>query len=327
MMPVAHRLLHAAVALSATLAIASARAESGRLRVLTSFLPVHSLTVAVAGNRAEVSNWLPTGVDPHDFQFSPRDIRRLAEADLLVVGGLGLENWTTDQLRRLSGNSRLRLAEAAAGLPAVALIHDAAGTRSHDHDHDHDHAPDHRHEEGHAHGNDGGPNPHFWLDPLLMAHAVTNVVQALQALDPEGRAIYEANAAVYLAGLNQLHQDFEAGLRPLQGIPFLTFHNAFPYLARRYGLKLAGVVESTAAEEPSARELADLARLVRQEGVKVLFTDGPPTRLASRLAKDLGLRLARLETLETGDLKPGAYEAGMRRNLRALTTALRPVEP
>lgn len=273
-------------------------------RVLTSFLPVHSLATAIAGDRARVENWLPTGVDPHDFQFSPRDLRRLAGADLLIVGGLGLEGWKEDRLREASGNAGLRLVEAAAGLPADALIQDPCG---------HDHGDD-----PHAHP----PNPHFWLDPILAAHAATNIARALAAADPGGAAAYRANTDALVLRLHALDREFSAALEGARNRAFFTVHNAFPYLARRYQLRLAGVVQTGATEEPSARELAELSRVAREAGVKVLFNDGTVDRLTRRLAADLRLEIVHLETLETGPLRPGAYEDGMRRNLRALANAL-----
>lgn len=280
-------------------------------RILTSFLPVHSLTVGVAGDRARVENWLPTGVDPHDFQFSPRDLRRLADADLLIVAGLGLEGWKEERLRESAGNPRLRVIEAAAGLPPDALIEDPCG---------HDHGPESA--AGGAAGPHHPPNPHFWLDPILAAHAVTNIARALEALDPAGASIYRANAALQVARLHALDREFAGALAGHRDIAFFTVHNAFPYLARRYHLRLAGVVQTTGNEEPSARELADLARTARDQGVRVLFNDGSPSRLTRRLAADLKIPVAALETLEIGDLRPEAYEAGMRRNLRALESAL-----
>jgi zinc transport system substrate-binding protein len=273
-------------------------------RVLTSFLPVHSLATTVAGDRARVENWLPAGVDPHDFQFSPRDLRRLADADLLIVGGLGLEGWKEDRLREASGNATLRLVEAAAGLPAEALVQDPCG---------HDHGDD-----PHAHP----PNPHFWLDPILAAHAATNIARALAVADPGGAAAYQANAGALVRRLHTLDRDFAAALTGARDRAFFTVHNAFPYLARRYQLRLAGVVQAGANEEPSARELAELSRVAREAGVKVLFNDGTVGRLTRRLAADLRLEIVNLETLETGALRPDAYEEGMRRNLRALANAL-----
>ncbi|MBL9137279.1 MAG: zinc ABC transporter substrate-binding protein [Verrucomicrobiales bacterium] len=287
---------------------AAASANSPPL-VLTSFLPIHSVATAVAGDRLRIENWLPTGVDPHDFQFSPRDLRRLRQSAALLVAGMGLEGWTQAHLQSASGNPALRVIEVSTGFPAEVLIHEDGGVG-------------HRHASGAVHHDDGGINPHFWLDPVLMMHVATNVARALTGIDPSGEAEFQRNAASLVQRLTLLHQDFDSALKSHRSTAFLTYHNAFPYLAARYGLRLVGVVESTAAEEPSARELSTLSQTVRRENARVLFVDSEPTRLARRLASDLKVRIVRLETLETGELVPGAYEAGMRRNLEALRSAL-----
>ncbi len=298
---------------------APAPAPAGPPRVLTSFLPVFSLTRQIAGQRASVENWLPQGVDPHEFQFQPRDLRRLRDADLLIVAGLGLEPWKESQLRTASGNPRLRILEALPKLPPGFEIpaggrgatHNHAGEADHDHDHDHDH----------DRTQERGPNPHYWLDPVLTTFAVTNLTEALIAADPAGRETYQSNARAAVERLAALHREFATALAPHRQAAFVSYHDAFPYLAKRYELRRVGVVESNAAEEPSAREIAELAATVRREKARVLFVDGRPSRLARRLAADLGLEIAILETLETGPLETGAYEAGMRRNLKSLLDA------
>jgi zinc transport system substrate-binding protein len=279
-------------------------------RVLTSFLPIHSVATAIAGDRVRVENWLPSGVDPHDFQFSPKDLRRLRQSSALLIAGMGLESWTQPQLQKASGNSALRVLEVSSGFPPEVLIHEDGGVG-------------HRHGAGEVHqGEDGGINPHFWLDPVLMMRVATNVARALIAIDPAGAPQFEENTRTLVARLSSLHRDFETALTTHRSAAFLTYHNAFPYLAARYGLRLVGVVEATGTDEPSARELSRLSQMVRRENARVLFVDNEPTRLAKRLSADLGVRLVRLETLEIGELVPGAYEAGMRRNLEALRTAL-----
>ncbi|MGE3311478.1 MAG: metal ABC transporter substrate-binding protein [Limisphaerales bacterium] len=303
--------------------VAAAASSTPEPVVLTSFLPVHSLALDIAGSAGKVENWLPQGVDPHDFQFSPRDLRRLRSASLLVIGGLGLEGWSPSKLRDLAGNPSLRIVEATTGLPQAALIPDTNphghSHEGHDQEHDHDHVHDHDDDPAKA----DAPNPHFWLDPLLMAHAATNVATALQELNPSRREEYARNAAAAVESLHALHRDYTRALANATNA-FITYHGAFPYLARRYNLRLVGVVESGPADQPSARRLSELGRVVRAENARVLFIDGEPTRLARRLAADLGLQIYALETLETGRLRPGAYEQGMRRNLEVLKKALSP---
>ncbi len=286
---------------------ASPSAFSGP-NVLTSFLPLYSITAGIAGDRAHVENWIAPGVDPHDFQYRPRDLHRLSAARLLVVAGLGLEGWNLDRLREMSDNHDLRIVEAAAGLPKDLLLYAGSEFPS---------------EPAAGPGVPGTkPNPHFWLDPLLLARSVTNVMHALIAIDPGGGPEYTRNAAACVDRLNRLDRELASGLAPFRAYPFITYHDAFPYFARRYGLRLVGVVEAAAEEQPSARRLIDLTRVVHRDQVRVLFTGVNPPRMARQLAADLHLRVAILETLEVGPLEAGAYEAGMRRNLKTFQSTL-----
>lgn len=299
----------------------AAEASPKRLRLLTSFLPVHSIASTIAGDRAEVENWLPRGVDPHEFQFAPRDLKRLANADILFVLGLGLEGWSEAHLRSISGNPALRVVELARGIPPQQLLtEEGAHEHAAEPDHDHDHGTDHPPKEGV--GNRAQPNPHIWLDPLLMLGMVQSLSNSLVQSDPAQAGYYSARAAGLARRLEDLHLKYDSTLGPARSTAFITLHNAFPYLARRYQLRLVGVVETTAAEEPSAQELAELTRTVRKEQARVIFTDGRPSRMAARLAKDLRLVPAALETLETGDFGAEAYEAGMLRNLEVLRRTL-----
>lgn len=314
-------LLLFALLLPAQAGTSTPAAEPRSPRVLTSFLPVFSITRGIAGDRAHVENWLPPGIDPHEFQFQPRDLRRLRQADLLVIAGLGLEGWREPQLRSAADHPALRVIEAAEGLPQEARIIGPSASHGHEEKSAEHSAQSPATDTAHT----GGINPHFWQDPMLMTHAVTNILNALIAIDPASREIYQGNARATVAELAALDHEFRTALEPVRNTAFITYHPAFPYLARRYGLKLVGVVEETAAEEPSPRELAELAATVRREKARVLFIDGQPTRLARRLASDLGLVTARLETLETGVLSTDAYVAGMRRNLATLQRSLSPV--
>jgi ABC-type Zn uptake system ZnuABC Zn-binding protein ZnuA len=303
--------------LAGLLAAAAGRlpaAEPARLRVLTTVPPIHAAAASVAGGLADVEPWLPAGGDPHDFQFTARDLRRLRDADLLVVNGLGLESWLQRALARAGATERLRVVEAAAGLPAPALIRSACADDGHDH--------------GDGHGHEHPVNPHIWPDPVLMMTVATNLVQAFAAADPANRAGYERNGAAFVARLHALDGEFRARLAPVRDRPFLSHHDAHPYLVRRYHLRQLGVIEQGAGVEPSARHLAALAATARAEGVRVLFIEpGPPRRLAARFAQDAGLRLAVLDPLESGAATADGYEAAMRRNLDALVAALQAPAP
>lgn len=272
-------------------------------QVLTTFLPIHSWTLQVAGEYARVENLLPGPVSPHEFHFTPKDLKRIQEADLLIVNGLGMEPWVEGVLRSLGEGNAPKVVEASQGLQAEHLIR---GMHGH-------HAVEPLDEgvPGHDHR---GVNPHTWLDPWLAAHGVTNILRALQETDPKHSAGYQQNAGRYIQRLQQLDRDLESALQEVRNQPFVTYHNAFPYLVRRYDLRLVGVVETQPSMNPSPRELMRLIKGIREEKVQVLFTEPQSNeRLARRLAEDMNLKLAELPTLETGKLGREAYEEGMRR--------------
>lgn len=292
-------------------------AEPRRAKVLTSFLPAYAFAANVAGETAEVESLLPPGVGPHDYQFKPRDLQRINAADLLIVNGLELEPWLKRLRASLGSRPKPVIIELSAGLgkdviqdePDAILAFEA--NPGHDHDHDHDHAH-------------GSVNPHFWLDPRLALRAVTNILQGLQQADPGNAARYASNTVAYVTRLQTLDADLERSIRDLKHRNIVTFHNAFPYFARRYGLKLAGVVEAVPDVSPSPKYLARLGQAIRERNVKAIFTEPQfSQRLAERLSKDLRVPVAELDTLETGQPRATAYEEGMRRNLRVLEQHLR----
>ncbi len=315
-----HRWFIALLALFGFASGVASGAEVIRLRVLTSIPPLYCWTANVAGPLATVENLLPADVSPHDYQFRPRDLKRIGAADVIVLNGLGLEDWFARAIRADSKDAKKKVVRIADGLPEAVLVRHlptievGAGkgtTSAHDHTHDHDDAG-------------GQANPHLWLDPQIARHGVSNILHALQTADPANAAGYAINATAYLAKLDVLDAEIRAETTTIRGRPVVTFHDAFPYFCRRYGLDLVGIIEEVPGTDPSPRYLAALLKVVRAKGVKVLFTEPSSNpRLAKRLADDLGIAVAELDVLETGALTPTSYEDGMRRNLAVLRQALR----
>ena len=284
----------------------AADAADSRPRVVTSFFPLYCWAVHVAGTNAVVENLLPPRAEPHDYAFTIGDARKLATADLIVVNGLGLEGWLPKFLKG-SPDSRTRVVKISDGLKAQLI----AG----EHPHGHDHA-DHNESE-HA-------NPHLWLDPQLAAHGVSNILVALQHADPTHAATYAGNAHAYLATLQKLDADIRQALAGATNRALVTYHDAFPYFARRYGLEIAGLVELIPEVNPTAKHLARLDRTLRERGLKIIYVPiGGATPVARRIARDLRVTLAELDTLESGPLIPSAYEERMRANAAVLEKNLK----
>jgi ABC-type Zn uptake system ZnuABC Zn-binding protein ZnuA len=289
----------------------SSSAETPRLKIVTSFVPVYCFAANVAGDLAVVENLLPSSVDPHDYQLAPRDLAKLSKADVVIVNGLSLEGWLNKAIASAGGAHFPTVVQLADGLSASELIYDAD-------------APWARHEEFHPAAEKRFANPHIWLNPQLAEHAVTNICRALQNADPPNAAGYARNAAAYIARLQKLDAEIRAATASFTHRDIVTDHNAFPYFARRYGLNLVGLVEEVDEVPPSPRYLTQLEQTMRAKHIQVLFTSPPiPPREAGQIAADLGITVATLNTIEVGPLRPTTYEDEMRQNLKTLGKYLR----
>jgi len=283
-------------------------AESPGLKIVTSVLPARCLAANIAGSLAEVDSIVPAGSDPHDFAFSHKDLKRLNDADLIILVGLELEGWLTKPLK--AGGPALASKIIYLGEPlgpslirgSTPLIHSSSESHSHD----------------------SGLNPHFWLDPVLMQQAVTNLTQVLIRKQPANREVFLRNSSAYLEKLALLDADLRKMLLPVKKIPFITLHDAFPYFARRYDLQLAGVVEELPDVKPSPKYLGDLYKVVRKFQVRAIFREPHmSSRLVEQIAADLKLKVGSLDPLESGDFAVDAYENGMRKNAETLFRVLK----
>lgn len=271
----------------------------GKLRVLTSFLPLQSHTAAIVGDLASVEQLLTKDAGPHDFQFSPADVRKLAEADLFIVNGLGLEQWL-DDLTSKAASSKLVVVDCSAGIklePNPPEIHASAT-----------HSP--------------GGNPHIWLDPVLAKTQTSTILAALQKADPSHSAAYAVNADAYLKQLDALHAEFKAILDPLPNKNLVTFHDAFPYLASRYGLNYVGCVSEFPEKDPPPQQLAALIEAIRASKAGVIFAEsGYAPGLLTEIARQTGTRVSQLDTLEIGEGSADEYLKRMQSNLASLQAA------
>lgn len=284
------------------------------LRVITTFIPITNFTQAVAGDRAQVTQLLPTNVGPHDYQAKPEDVQKIAKANVLIENGLGMEEFLGDLVKN-AGNPNLKVIDASQGVPILSN----EAMESHD-DKDHD-KEEHSTKAGHEHGEF---NPHIYLDPKRAMQQVENIRDGLIAADPAGKETYTANAAAYLEKLKQLDAEFTQSLTPFAGKTFVTYHDFAPYFAQSYNLKadfLVGIPEENASPE----DVKQVMNAAKQSNLKTLLTEPQAARNPfSALAKDLNVQIGTFDPLETGganSLQPDYYLETMRQNVKNLETA------
>ena len=294
----------------ATLAVAMAQSpapKAEKLNIVTSFLPVQSHTLAIAGDHANVKQLLAKDTGPHDFQLTPADVKKLSDADLLIINGAGIEEWLGELIKK-SGNKNLVVVDTSNGIKLVESPEEIEIGHSHSHAHDHDHGD--------------GANPHIWLDPVIAKKQAVNIVAALQKADPSNASAYAQNGKVYEAKLSALDSDYRSTLAPLPNKNLVTFHDAFPYLAARYKLNYVGAISEFPEKDPTPKQLAALVDKIRSLKVGVLFAEnGYAPGLLKKIASETGAKVSELDTLEVGQGTPTAYLDRMGANLESLRKA------
>ncbi len=244
------------------------KAAGGQVRVVTSLELFADFIRHVGGDRVQVTALIPGNADPHTYEPAPSQVAKVTKADLVIINGLGLEK-TLSGLIENNVPGGVSIIEMADGLPVLA---------------------------GDPNEGETG-NPHLWLNVQYAMRYVEKIRDALVEVDPEGAAIYQANAATYLEELDALDKETAAAIEsiPPERRKLVTFHDAFPYFAERYGLEIVGVVVESPGREPSARELANLTDKIRSQQVPTVFDE--PEYNASMLemaAKEAGVEMKTL---------------------------------
>jgi manganese/iron transport system substrate-binding protein len=265
----------------------------------------------IAGEQLVVETLMPSGVDPHSYQPTPRDVARIAESDLLILNQTGLEGALDDVILNAGGD--FILVEAAAGLAARQPDDEETGLVGHDDEHSDE------------------IDPHFWLNPVNVITYVENITAALSKVDPDGASEYERNAAAYIEELKQLDSwiSTEVEKIPEDRRLLVTNHESLGYFADRYGFRVVGAIipSVTTGASPSAQDLVALTRLIQETGSPAIFLEtGTNSHLAEQLAIETGIKIApRLYSHSTneGNGPASTYVDMMRYNTTVIVEALR----
>ena len=262
--------------------------DSGRLEVVATTTVLADLVAQVGGESVSVTSLVPKGGEVHTFDPSPGDVGRVAAADLVVVNGLGLDDWAVG-LARDSGTGA-RVLTVADSIPAEQYIVDEETSR---------------------------PNPHLWLDPSLAAGYARAIGQAIGTPD---------RAETYVQELTALQAEARAriGALPADARRIVSFHDALPYFARAFDLEIVGVVVDAPGQDPSAGEIADLIGAIKASGVKAIFSEAQfPHDLADTVAEETGATVvADLYTDTLGDPPVDTYGGMIRWDVDRIVEAL-----
>lgn len=272
--------------------------------VVASFFPLYDFARAIGGTNVEVRCLVPPGGDPHNAEANPSAGKSVAQADLVLLLGLGMDGWV-EKLAAAEGKTHL--STMTAGMPLRRMGQSALAEFSKD-------APP---------ANE--IDPHVWLDPVLAQTLAQRITDELVKLAPDHRSEIEERGKAYLAELQKMDQDYADACAKFPNRRVVTFHGAFGYLFNRYNLEMAGVIEQFPGNEPSADYLRRLVDLLRELKIKVIFAEPQlPDRAAQTIAMEIGGRVERIDPCESilTDAPQATYLERQQKNLTTLRTVL-----
>jgi zinc/manganese transport system substrate-binding protein len=292
-----------AFSLGLTLATTSALAAEPP-KIVASFSVLGDIVHQIAGDKAQVTTLVGPDGDAHTFEPTPADARKLAQADLVVVNGLGLESW----MDRLLASAEYKgpIAIASEGIKTRTMVEEQANNT----------APE------------SVTDPHAWQDLRNGQIYVRNVAAALAKVDPANAAVYEANAKRYSAELATLDQEVreQIGAVPEGKRRVITSHDAFGYFGAAYGVEFLAPEGLSTEAEPTAGDLARLITQMKAEHIRALFVENiTDPRLVETISRETGAPMGGAlfsDALSPADGPAPTYTAMFRNNVPKLVAGM-----
>jgi len=261
--------------------------------------PYFSYVKAVVGDKATVLPLLDEGFNAHNYQPQPNDMRRLRQMDVIVVNGIGHDDFALKVIAA-AGQSDLVVIEANKDVPLLPAIGQSVGN--------------------------GAVNPHTFVGLSTTIQKVYTIAGEMGKIDPDNARFYRANARQYAAKFRQMkHQAMMAlGDLDTSGMKVATTHNAYGYLLQEFGVDVATVIEPAHGVEPSASQLQETIEKIRQSGIDILFYElNMPNRYVDTIEQATGVQLYRFSHMTHGPYRATMVEQETEENLATLVEAMK----
>ena len=250
---------------------------------IASFFPLYEFTKEIGREKVDVTLLVPSGVEPHDWEPTIKDLQLMQQADVIIINGIGFENWI-DNIGSI--NSDVKVVDTSIGISILES------------------------------------DPHIWLNPVMAQKQVENIVDSLSKVDPLNEKYYKQNGISYIKKLEELDNKISYELSSCKK-DFIAFHDAFSYFANQYDLNQHTVLKSNEPhEEPTSKSLENIINLARDLDSNVIFTEEAVDKRTSQvIANEIGGKVLTLSPLEVGDSQTD-YIKKMEENLLHLKEAL-----
>jgi zinc transport system substrate-binding protein len=275
------------------------RADDGqRLQVGVTLHPYYSFAANIVGDRADVVPLIGAGLNPHGYVPRADDMKRISGMDVLIVNGIGHDEWAFEIIQAAGADESLPLIYANDGVALIPVAGDA----------------------------DKVVNPHTFISTTASIQQVYTIATALGKLDPSNATYYRDNARAYARRIRQMKAGFMGQIDSADYVNFrcATMDGAYGYLMQEFGLQVTAVIEPRHGVQPTARQMADTIDQIKASGVNVMFAEKYfASKLSETIREATGVELYSFSHITGGEYTAGKYEEEMRANLDTLATAIR----
>ncbi|MES2626656.1 MAG: zinc ABC transporter substrate-binding protein [Pseudomonadota bacterium] len=294
-----------AVTLASSLLLAAPAPASfkngDRMTVGITLHPYYSFVANIVGDKADIVPLIGAGYNPHNYNPLPDDMKRAQSLDVLVVNGIGHDQWAFE-IMEASGGTKVPYIYAN---NAVSLIPVAGAA-------------------------DTSVNAHTFISTITAIQQVYEIARQLGVYDPANAEEYLQNSRAYAARLRKLKAEYSLQISKLDASNFraATMHGAYGYLMQEFGLQISAVIEPRHGVEPTARQLAQTIDEIKAAGVNVLFAEKFfAGKLADTIQKETGVKMFSFSHISDGEFSPELFENEMRYNLESLKAAIESTIP
>lgn len=284
------------------------KSSEDKIKIYTSIYHLYDFTKKVGGDKVEVTNLVPAGTEPHEWEISTNDIVNLEKADMLVYNGAGIENWTDKVINTLE-NKDIVYVKTSEKLNIHSISEDSQSYEDDGHD-------------------DGSYDPHTWLSIKNAKQEMENIKNALVNYDPDNAQYYEDNYEEYAKKFDELDKKYSNTLDPIENKTIIVAHEAFGYLCSDYDINQEGIEGLTPDSEPDPARMSEIIKFAKENNVKTIFFEELVSpKVAETIAKEINSKtevLNPLEGLTEEQINNGEdYFTVMEKNLEVLYESMK----
>lgn len=290
-----------------TLLTGCQKSKSNTVKFVTSCYPVNVIALNLTENidGVEVINMSENQQGClHNFQIQSEDLKNIEKSTAFIINGAGMENFLNKVAHEIP---KVKIIDSSIG---ISLIEEEVECT-------------HNHGSGEHHHHHHQSNPHIWLSVENYIKQVQNVTNGLVIVDPSHKKEYKENCEKYISKLKDLKNQLDTDLKDLNGKDIITFHKAFSYFAKEFGLNIVSTINDEPGNEPTAKQISEIINTIKEKNIKSIFTEPQySSSSAEIIAKETGAKIYILDPAVTGKTDKDSYINIMKENAKTLKSAL-----